>query len=165
MTLQNFISYVDYMMNTTEHLFQQIPPDNIDWKPTESSFAIGQQMAHMVEAVELFSRGITEGDWGYATIRERFLKNRHTPTITVEEALARLKEHRATFNRRIGALSEEQFRNGEIIAPNLGAGTFPRWRVALLFIEHHLDHKTELFMYLKLLGVKVNSGHLYRGPS
>ncbi|MGH2569203.1 MAG: DinB family protein [Bacteroidota bacterium] len=161
MTLHNYLSYVDYLVKSTEILFQQIPPDKIDWKPTENSFTIGQQLAHMVGAVEVYSRGITTGDWGFKTIRERFLQNRRTPSVNVEEALKHLTENHAVFKRLVGGLSEEDFNSGEIDSPQLG-GKFPRWRVAMLFVEHHLNHKAELFMYLKLLGVKVNSGHLYR---
>jgi hypothetical protein len=39
----------------------------------------------------------------------------------------------------------------------------PIWRFAVFVAEHHLNHKMELHMYLRLLGVKVNTGTLYAG--
>lgn len=162
MTLQQYLSYIAYLVNSTEFLFQQIPEEKIDWKPTENSFTIGQQLAHMVGAFEVYARGMTTGDWGVKSMRERFLQNRRTPSITVSEAIRLLHANHDEFRRRIGSLSEEEFLRGELETPQLG-GSFPRWRIGMLFIEHHLNHKAELFMYLKLLGIKVNSGHLYRG--
>lgn len=162
MTLKDYLSYYDYLIKSTEILFQQVPPEKIDWKPTENSFTIGQQMAHLVGSIEVYAHGITTGEWGFKSMRERFLMNRHTPTVSVDEAIKLLHQNHAEFRRLVGGLSEEEFSRGEIDSPQLG-GSFSRWRIGLLGIEHHLNHKAELFMYLKLLGVKVNSGHLYRG--
>ncbi|MCI0707577.1 MAG: DinB family protein [Ignavibacteriae bacterium] len=162
MTIPQFLSYVDYLVKSTDHLFQQVPPDKIDWKPTETSFTAGQQMAHIVGAMGVYCGGFTKGEWGSATMRERFMMNRHTPSLNVEEACAQLKVQHAEFIRRVNELSEEDFAAGEIFAPQFN-GKVPRWRAALLFIEHHINHKAELFMYLKILGVKVHTGHLYRG--
>lgn len=162
MTLQNYLSYIDYMVQTTDHLFRQIPADKIDWKPTESSFTIGQQLAHLVGALEVYAKGMTSGEWGFQTIRERFLQNRRTPSVSVDEAINLLHENHKKFKSIVGALREEEFQGGEIDTPQLGYKA-PRWRIGMLAIEHHLNHKTELFMYLKMMGVKVNSAHLYRG--
>lgn len=159
MTPQDYLSYFDYLMSTTEHLFLQIPEERTDWKPTENSFSVGQQLAHIVGSLELYARGLVTGEWGFATIRERFLMNRRTPTLTPAEALRTLKENAELFRAQIASLSQTAFAEEEIDTPQLGK--VPRWRAALLFIEHHLNHKAELYMCLKLLGVKVNSSHLY----
>jgi uncharacterized damage-inducible protein DinB len=161
MTLQNYLSYIEYLVKSTELLYQHIPPESIDWKPTEHSFTVGQQLAHMVGAFTIYAHGLTTGEWGFRSIRERFLQNRRTPSVSAQEAIRLLNENYAEFRRRVGNLREEEFATGEIETPQLG-GRFPRWRIGMLFIEHHLNHKAELFMYLKLLGVEVNSGHLYR---
>lgn len=162
MTLQNYLSSIDDLVKSTEHLFQQIPEEKIDWKPAEHAFSVGQQLAHIVGAFEGYARGMTTGAWGFRSIRELFLQNRRTPSVTVAEATRLLRANHAEFRRCIGNLSEEEFLRGEVETPQLG-GSVPRWRIGLLFIEHHLNHKAELFMYLKLLGIEVNSSHLYRG--
>jgi uncharacterized damage-inducible protein DinB len=161
MTLRDYLSYTDYLVKSTAVLFQQIPEDKIDWKPTENSFTIGQQLAHMVGAFTIYAHGLTTGEWGFRSVQERFFQNRRTPSVGVQEAIRLLNEHYAEFRRRVGSLQEEEFATAEIETPQLG-GRVPRWRIGMLFIEHHLNHKAELFMYLKLLGVRVNSGHLYR---
>lgn len=99
-------------------------------------------------------------------MREIFVFNRHTPSKTSEEAVQLLRENYSEFRRLLTALTEDEFNDGEIDSPQLGR--VPRWRAAMLAVEHHVNHKAELFMYLKILGVKVNTGHLYmdrRTPS
>jgi uncharacterized damage-inducible protein DinB len=159
MTLQNYLSYFEQMFAPTEPLFRLVPPDKIDWKPTESSFTCGQLMAHMAIALERYGNGIATGAWGVGSMKEIFLGNRRTPSLSTDEAVELLKTNYDLFMSLLRGLSEEDFNTGEVDSPQLGR--VPRWRVAMLAVEHHLDHKAELFMYLKLLGVRVHTGHLY----
>ena len=159
MTLQNYLQYFDEMFTPTVPLFRMVPADKIDWKPTERSFTTGQLMAHIAGALGVYGRGIARGEWGYASMREIFLRNRRTPSLKVEEAVAVLEKNHAEFNQLLRTLTEEEFDSGEIDTPQLGR--VPRWRIAMLALEHHINHRAELFMYLKILGVEVNTGHLY----
>ena len=162
MTLQNYLSYFDEMVKPTEPLFHLVPADKIEWRPAENTFTLGQQMTHIAGALEVYSRGIVNGEWGFRSMRERFVQNRHTPSQTVDEAVRALRENITEFKQLVGSLTEEQFSSEEVEAPQFGRRV-PRWRIAMLAIEHHINHKAELFMCLKILGVKVNTGHLYRG--
>ncbi len=159
MTVQNFLAYCDDMIPPTENVLRLVPSDKIDWKPTENSFTLGQQMAHLTGALSVYGRGIAAGEWEFKSMRERFVLNRRTPSISVEEAVGELRKGYAEFKTLIGRLTEEEFNTGEIDSPQLGRA--PRWRLAMLAIEHHINHKAEIFMGLKLLGVNVNTGNLY----
>jgi len=161
MTVQNYLSYCDDVVLPTEHLFRLIPADKLEWKPTERSFTLGQQIAHIAGAIGVYGHGIANGDWGFKSMRERFVLNRHTPSMNVEEAIRLLNENYGEFRRVVGALSEVEFDKEEIDSPQLGR--VPRWRIAMLAVEHHINHKAELFMSLKQLGIAVNTGNLYKG--
>lgn len=162
MTLQQFLLYCDDMIRPTEPLFRCVPADKLDWKPTEKSFTLGQQMVHIAGSLEVYGNGIATGDWGFGSMRERFVKNRYTPSLNVEDAVAFLNKNYQIFKSRLSSLSEEEFNSGEIDTPQFG-GKAPRWRVAMLAVEHHINHKAEFFMCLKIIGVDVNTGTLYRG--
>lgn len=162
MTVSDYLRYFDDLIPPTESLFRLAPPDKLDWKPAETSFTVGQQMAHITGALEVYGNGVATGAWGFTSMRERFLMNRRAPSVTTEEAVKALHEQYAVFKKLVGSLSEEEFQRGEVDAPQFGKKTL-RWRVAMLAAEHHVTHKAELFMYLKILGVKVHTGHLYRG--
>ena len=162
MTLKEYLPYFEDVVRPTESLFKMVPTDKVDWSPVPGAFTCGQLMAHIAGGLSVYAHGITSGDWGFQSMRERFLMNRHTPTMGPDEAIATYHAAREEYLRLVGGLSEEDFQNGEVDAPQFGAKT-KRWRVALFAAEHHLNHKAELFMYLKVLGIKVHTGHLYRG--
>ena len=157
-----YLAFFDEMMTSTESLFRMVPPDTLAWKPTEKSFTVGQMIAHIAEALDVYSNGLTKAAWGFSSMRERFVKNRHQMSLTVEEALALLRTNAGEFRKRIESMSATDLAEGEVFSPQYD-GPAPRWRIAMLALEHHLNHKAELFMYLKLLGVQVNTKHLYRG--
>jgi uncharacterized damage-inducible protein DinB len=159
MTVQNYLTYFNEMVAPTEALFRMVPEDKLHWKPTEKSFSAAQLMTHMGEALRAYAGGITSGDWGFESMREVFVTNRKTRELTVEEAVELYKANLEVYRQKIGALTEEEFDRGEIDSPQLGR--VPRWRAAMLAVEHHVNHKAELFMYLKFIGSQVNTGHLY----
>ena len=159
MTVQNYLSYFNEMVAPTEELFRMIPEDKLHWKPTEKSFTAAQLMTHMGEALRAYANGIASGNWGFDSMGEVFVTNRKTRELTVEEAVELYRTNLAVYRQKIGALTEEEFDRGEIDSPQLGR--VARWRAAMLAVEHHVTHKTELFMYLKFAGLHVNTGHLY----
>lgn len=80
--------------------------------------------------------------------------------MDVEMSVNAWRKNRAYFHRRIQQLSKEEFQRGEVFGLPFG-GPVVRWRLSLFAAEHLLNHKAELFMYLKLLGERVHTGHLY----
>lgn len=159
MTVQNYLSYFDEMMEPTIPMFRLAPADKVDWKPMENAFTVGQLMAHMGISLEVYGGGLAGGNWGVQSMREIFVRNRHTPSLSVEEAVTMITKNYEEFRKSIGGLSEDDFNLGEVDSPQLGR--VPRWRLAMLAVEHHVNHRAELFTYLKMLGVKVNTGTLY----
>lgn len=159
MTLQNYLTYFEEMFRPTEPMFLLVPPDKLQWKPAENAFTTSQLMVHIAGSLGVYGKGIVTGDWQFKSMREIFVFNRRTPEMAVEETVRLLRENYAEFMRLMGTLSERDFDTGVIDSPQLGR--VPRWRAAMLGVEHHVNHKAELFMYLKVLGVKVNTAHLY----
>lgn len=160
MTLQNYLTYFNEMFRPTEPMFLLVPPEKLDWKPTESTFTCAELMAHIAGSLGVYGKGIASGEWGFASMREILVFNRRqTPSLRTDEAVALLRRNHAEFTRLLGGLTEEEFDSGIIDSPQLGR--VPRWRAAMLAVEHHVNHKAELFMYLKVLGVKVNTADLY----
>jgi hypothetical protein len=160
MTRDEYLKFSDDVMEPVEGLFLAVPPDKVGWKPTVTSFSTGQLMAHIVLATRLYADGIATGEWGMSSLRQVFVANRRTPSMDVEESVNAWRKNRVYFNGRIQGLSEEEFQHGEVFGLPFG-GPVLRWRLSLFAAEHLLSHKAELFMYLKFLGEKVRTGHLY----
>jgi uncharacterized damage-inducible protein DinB len=160
MMRDEYLKFSDDVMEPVEGLFLAVPPDRVAWKPTNSSFSTGQLMAHIVLATRSYADGIATGEWGMSSLRQVFVANRRTPTMAVEESVKAWRDNRAYFNRKIQELSEEEFQHGEVFGIPF-SGPVVRWRLALFAAEHLLSHKAELFMYIKLMGERVHTGHLY----
>ena len=159
MTVQDYLSYFDEIAAPTEALFRMVPEEHLHWKPTEKSFTASQLMTHMAQAMQVYAKGVASGDWGFSSMRAIFVTNRKTKELTTDEAVELFNRNLEEYRRLVGALTDVEFNHGEIDSPQLGR--VPRWRAAMLAVEHHVTHKTELFMYLKFIGSQVNTGHLY----
>lgn len=161
MTPQQFITYAEQMLMPTEGLFVLVPADRIEWKPTPDSFSCGQLMMHMAQALRFNADGIAKNEWALPSLRHIFLANRRVETATKEQAITLYKENAEYFYSVFRTMSEEEFLTASVNTPQFGPQE--KWRYALFAVAHHLNHKAELFMCLKTLGVKVGSRELYGG--
>ncbi len=159
MTPLQFKEYAALQLEPTEPMFLRVPPEQINWKPTEDSFTAGQLMFHMATALRFNGKGIKHNEWELPSLRHVFVSNRKTPTASVEECVSAYREHSAFFLDVFTGMSDEEFLTGEL--DTLQLGRTQKWRMSLFALEHHLNHKAELFMYLKMMGIKVNSKDLY----
>ncbi len=159
MTPLQFRDYAEKQLSPTEPLFLLVPPEQKDWKPTEGSFTAGQLMHHMSSALRFNANGISKNEWELPSLRHVFVTNRRTPSATVEECVNLYRETSKFFLDIFTSMSEEEFQTAEVDSIQLGK--VQKWRISLFALDHHLNHKAELFMYLKMMGVKVNSKDLY----
>lgn len=162
MTPMEFHDYARMQLAPSEPLFRLVPPEQKDWVPTEGSFTAGQLMYHMAYSLRFNADGIRSNTWALPSLRHVFVGNRRTPSAPVEECIVLYRENAAYFLESFITMSEEEFREGMLDTLQLGRA--PKWKMALFALEHHLNHKAELFMYLKQMGVKVTSRELYGYP-
>lgn len=161
MTPIQFRDYAAMQLAPTEELFRRVPPDRKDWAPVEGAFTAGQLMYHMAFALRFNADGIRSNTWGMPSLRHVFVANRRTPSATVDESVRMYQENVAYFLSIFDSMAETEFADGMLDTLQLGRAE--KWKMALFALEHHLNHKAELFMYLKLMGVAVTSRDLY-GP-
>ncbi len=159
MTPLQFQDYARMQLAPTEPLFLMVPPGQEGWKPTEESFTAGQLMYHMAYALRFNADGIRKNEWALPSLRHVFITNRRIPTATVEECVALYRENSAYFLESFTEMSEQEFMTAELDTLQLGRA--PKWKMSFFALEHHLNHKAELFMYLKMMGAKVTSKELY----
>jgi hypothetical protein len=159
MTPLQFQAYAELQLAPTEALFLLVPPEQKDWKPTEESFTAGQLMYHMAYALKFNANGILKNEWALPSLRHVFITNRRTPSASVEECVSLYRENKQYFLDIFTTMSDEEFQTAELDTLQLGRAQ--KWKMSLFALEHHLNHKAELFMYLKLMGMKVTSKELY----
>ncbi len=161
MTVAQFHQYAVEILQPTESLFLFVPEDKKDWQPVEGAFTAGQLMLHMAEALRFNANGIQKNEWAVPSMRHIFVANRKTSSATVQEALSTYRESSKLFLDIFASMDNEEFQHGEV--DSIQMGKVQKWRISLFALDHHLNHKAELFMYLKLMGVKVGTKELYQG--
>ena len=161
MTTEEYFVWFDDVIRTTEALYQLVPSNVLDWKPTTNSFTIGQLIEHMPRALSFNSKIIASEEWPLKSMREILVSNRHQEGATVDSGLQHLREHAATFRDAVSNLGRDKFQSGSVNTPQWG--TLPIWRFANFALEHHLNHKMELHVCLRICGVGVNTKSLYAG--
>ena len=169
MDLKGFISYMDKIRRPTETLMKMAPPDKLDWKPMEGNFlTLGQVLEHLGTGLQEIRCFIT-GDWGMELTPEgEFPPEMEVlppadkfPSCDPPTALKKLDESYKLAKESLGKLSEEEFRSKMVKAPWGVEG--PMWGMLLSALEHQINHKFQLFFYLKMLGLPVNTVTLYMG--
>lgn len=151
--------WFDDTIQATESLYALVPADKLEWKPTDNSFSLGQLIEHIPKALWFNAKVIASDELPLKSLGEILVANRRQQSAKVDEAILHLSECSEVFRKATRNLGEEKFQNTDVNTPQWGI--LPIWRFAIFVLEHHLNHKMEMHMYLRLLAVKVNTLTLY----
>ncbi|MEK6303005.1 MAG: DinB family protein [Acidobacteriota bacterium] len=154
------LSKLDEQIERTEHLIALIPPDKLEWKPQPESFRVCDLLGHLLECLAGFCAtlyAINPDELGrFARLRE--LRVNHC--CGIEEAALRIGEYRDHITQGFGALSDQDLsRQIPTVFVQEGEAALT---LLLGNLEHLINHKHQLFSYLKQLGVRVETRDLYR---
>ena len=158
--------------STTERLLEKVDGTRLEWKPETGGnwMTMGQLLRHIGEACGAGCRAFMTGDWGLPpgvrvedlTPEEMLPPAEKLPTIeSLEMARKMLAEDRAIAFQMIEEAGEAGLNGREMAAPwSPGVKRVLGWH--MLQMVNHLDrHKGQLFYYLKLQGVAVNTEDLW----
>jgi len=163
---------LEYLYRVTAGLFDQVDDGDLGWKPASGGnwMTTGQLLHHIATGNGPGFKGFVTGDWGMPegldlsemAPEEMLPPAEKMPSVeSVAQAKAMLAEDRALATEVLAGLREEELANRELAAPWAPADTFALGRHLLHSIRHTLQHKGQLFYYLKLQGKPVNTLHLW----
>jgi uncharacterized damage-inducible protein DinB len=144
-------------------LMRMAPKDKLDWKPTEKSWTLGQLLNHTSNAPMVFSR-IIDNSWPSSEEIQKMFANHLT--IKQKDGETAAKDFENAVNQaieKIAKVSDIDFQTKSASTPLGMSGSLAK--VLQGACDHQLTHKVQLFMYLKILGLPVNTGTLYMGKS
>ena len=142
---EKFIPYFESIRRRTLTYIRTIPADQIDWQPKAGELSCGDIIRHLAAAELMFVGAAVEGKWRYAG-------HEPDPHNSLETALAYLETcHEAAIQilttLENSALSEPR--------PSLtGDPPIKTWRLLMAMVEHEIHHRSQLAVYLSLLGVE-----------
>ena len=162
MTRNEFYELMMGAYRPTLVLIRMAPADKLDWRPGPSFMSLGQVVAHISHGMGDDLRCLIENKWPFTPEQMvEGMKLENLPSCGAEPALEELEKDKATLREVLDSISEEDFAQKAVSTPWGWQGKLER--MAVLFREHFTNHKMQLFTYLKLLGLPVNTETLYGG--
>jgi uncharacterized damage-inducible protein DinB len=153
-----------------ERLFRRVADDELEWTPDEGGgwMTMGQLLMHCASfGCGKAVRGFVDRDWGPAAGDAS--EDVHVPPPTalpsvasVGQALELLAEDRRLALSCLAAVEDSELFEKRVAAP-WGGGELPLFQQLLHMVAHLVQHKGQLFYYLKLMGQDVGTADLWNG--
>jgi hypothetical protein len=157
----DYYQYALAAFRPAENMLKMISPDKLDYRPAPNFMSIGQLICHLGDGIGTELRMVINNSFPKAEEMSGPPELAKFPTCTVEEALSKLEKDKTTLLEILAGITEEEFATKIVSVP--WGWTSNLERMALDFREHFVNHKMQLFTYLKLLGLPVNTQTLYFG--
>lgn len=145
----SFVEYFDSIRRRTMNFVRLIPPDQFDWSPREVEFTCGDLVRHLAATEQTFVGAAINGQWRYRG-HDRALAS------TLDAAIAYLDAGHAEAMTALRSLNDAELDQPR---PSLKGPPAKAWRWLMAMVEHEIHHRSQLAVYLMLLGVKPP--HLY----
>jgi hypothetical protein len=161
MTPKEFAEYAEAIHRPSAKLISLAPASKLDWKPGPGNImSLGQLLHHLSTypgGLVMAVNNAFPSSEAFQKFNKEDLKNTKTPEIAGRELSRGWDEAKAA----LAGISPTDFQGRMVSVP--WGPPMPMWRTCLGMAEHWLNHKYQLFFYLKLLGQPVNTMTLYAG--
>jgi hypothetical protein len=151
---------LEEQIERAEHLLALIPADKLEWKPLPESLRVCDLLGHLLECLAGFCAALfavnPEGLAHFAGLKERPVNH----WCGIEEARHRIAEYSKCIREGFALIGDDDLaRRIPTVFARQGEAAMT---VLLGNLEHLINHKYQLFFYLKLMGVEVGTADLYR---
>jgi uncharacterized damage-inducible protein DinB len=142
-SVDSFITYFEGIRRRTLNYIRTLPSDRLGWSPRAGEFTCGEIVRHLAAAEQLFVGAATEGRWRYAG-------HAHDPAQGLDTLLADLEAGHAAAMARLCAMGDAELAEPR---PTLGGPPARAWRLLMAMVEHEIHHRSQLAVYLALMGL------------
>ena len=142
--IPRFSSYFDGIRRRTLNYIATLPPDQVDWAPRPAEFTAGDLIRHLGATERMFVGVIATGRWQYAG-------HAGAPGAALDALVTDLNANHAAALAQLRALPDSVL--GEP-RPTLDGPPVKAWRLLMAMVEHEVHHRSQLAVYLALLGVQ-----------
>ena len=142
----DFIKYFEGVRRRTMNYTRVVPPDRLDWSPKEGEFTCADILRHILVTEKMFVRVAIEGHWhyeGHETEQKQSL----------EELLALLETTHAEAMDKLRQFPDQDL-NEPRPSPKGEGQPLKAWRWLMAMTEHEIHHRSQLAVYLSLMGVQ-----------
>jgi len=159
MTKNEFYEVVMENYEPAEKLISMVPADKLNWKPGPTFMSFGQVLSHLSDGLGGGLESLVSGNWPSMEEMEKGMKLENLPSCSSQEALERLEKDKKVLRQVLDGMSEADFTSKVFSVP--WGWKAKMERMGISFLGHFTNHKMQLFTYLKLLGLPVDTQTLY----
>ena len=154
------LSKLEEQIERAQHLISLIPQDKLEWRPQSNTLRVCDLLGHLLECLA----GLCATVYAVKTDRlAHFALLRDLPVnhcCGIKEATDRMEDYRLHIREGMELLVDDDLTKS---IPTVFVADGEAVITLLLGnLEHLVNHKHQLFFYLKLMGVGVGTGDLYR---
>ena len=160
------LAKIHEQIDRTSHLISALPEDRLPWTPpVAGAWSAGLLVGHLLECLAGFCAVLMafqpERLAHFAELRNASMNH----DCSASEARTRIPVYRAHIDQGFALMKDSDL--GRKIPTAFVPQGEPLLTLLLGNLEHLINHKHQLFLYLRLMGVPVNSRDLYcfRGES
>jgi hypothetical protein len=149
-------------MERTEHLIALIPSGSLDWKPPAParSHDLGHLLGHLLDCLAGFCAVLHAAFPRELAHLAELQSCRVNHCCQPQEALERFRQYATHIEHGFALCSDDDLRR---LIPSVFVPEGESVMTLLLGnLEHLINHKYQLFFYLKLAGLEVSSKDLYQ---
>ena len=154
------LSKLEEQIDRADHLLTLIPPDKLEWRPVADSLRVCDLLGHLLDCLAGFCATLYAIDRKRLAHFERLRNLAVNQPCAIAEASERIRDYASSIREGFSVISDGDLarRIPTVFAPE-GEAVIT---ILLDNLEHLINHKHQLFFYLKLLGVKVGTEDLYK---
>jgi uncharacterized damage-inducible protein DinB len=142
-SIPNFIDYFSGVRKRTLNFVRVIPADKLNWLPKEGEFTCADIVRHLAACERMFVGVVTQGKWKYG--------GHEGDQSTLEELIAHLDQVHAEMMNELKSLPDTELNQPRPAMD--GNIQVKAWRWLMVMNEHEIHHRSQLAMYLMLMGI------------
>ena len=142
----DFIKYFESIRRRTLNYIRVIPPDRLDWSPKEGEFTCADIIRHIIETEKMFVRVAMQGRWKYEGHEAGWEQS-------LEALIAQLEATHVEAMEKLRQFPDQNL-NEPRYGPKGDGHPVKAWRWLMAMAEHEIHHRSQLAVYLSLMGVQ-----------
>lgn len=161
MKRQEYTKFVEGIFKAARGLIELTPQDKLGFKPKEGLMNVGQVLKHLTGCLGESLAMALSNSWPEIPEEEMLPAADKMPSIeSVDNALEAIDRDWELFKGEMEKITDGEFNQNQINVPWM---PYPMTLLEYMMqaMEHLSNHRMQLFIWLKLSGEDLNTGHLY----
>jgi len=163
-TRKEYLKFIEGYYKAVRGLIKLTPKDKLNFKPMDGVMTVAQVLKHLASGLGASLAMALADNWPQVPEGEMLPPTEKMPkSNSVEEALKEIDDDWELLKAEFEKITDGEFIGNKVNVPWM---PFPMTILEYMMqaMEHVSNHRMQLFIWLKLSGEKLHTGHLYGMP-